>query len=82
MTNTESPGRGHDNYGPHPALIEAGHLLRQRDELADLCGEMLATLRLPENQQHKIEELGDEVERWRRRFRENSGHPMKSSEET
>lgn len=67
-----------------PSLVEANRLLKQRDELAHLCGEMLATMRLPGNQE-SFAKLGpqwpDIVAGWRRRYQKHSGDPNRDAED-
>ena len=58
---------------PHPETVRINRLLRQRDNLAFLCGEMLATLRLPANNERKIGELADMLVQWRVEFKKQSG---------
>jgi hypothetical protein len=43
-------------------------LLSDREDLKDLCGEMLATISLAANQVHKISELGELATKWQKRF--------------
>lgn len=60
---------------PHPETVRINRILRQRDALALLCGEMLATLQLTPNAEHKISELAGEVAKWSVEFKKNSGEP-------
>jgi hypothetical protein len=60
------------------SLVRVNRLLKQRDALAALCGEIIATLHLPANRLH-VEKVGgvflEIIERWRRRFEAYSGEP-------
>lgn len=60
----------------HTSLVEINRILNQRDALAHLCGEMLATLRLDSNQEHTISKLNELcLAGWRKVYKENSGDP-------
>lgn len=45
-------------------------LLEQRDKLEDLCGEILATLQLPGNQNAVLSSIPTLVQSWANRFKE------------
>lgn len=58
-----------------PSLVPVNRLLKQRDELAALCGEMIATLSLPRNADAPISKLGEILDRWHKRFEASGGNP-------
>ena len=73
MSNNEEAGDNGSVELPHPLLVPVRRALDQRDALAHLCGEMLATIMLPHNQEHQIKELANEVDKWRAAYRKGSG---------
>ncbi len=80
---------GRPSYEPiSPALAPVNRLLKQRDDAVALCGEMLATLQLPANQEEiaklirggfigagPVDIFTDLVKRWRLMFEKCSGNP-------
>lgn len=72
-----APGDAGCHEPPHPMLVPVARALRRRDDAVGLLGEILATLRIPANQEHPISALADRgiLGRWRERFEECSGEP-------
>lgn len=65
-------------YEPmHRALGEINRTLKQRDEAVALLGEILATLRIPANQEHPIKALAEKgiLANWLERCEKVSGKP-------
>ena len=62
-----------------PSLVSINRLLKQRDDLAYLCGEILATLRIPANQSEQIKKLVDTgiIDKWREQYDKFAGNPNK-----
>lgn len=60
-----------------PLAVQVNRVIKQRDALADLCGEVLATFTLPSNAE-RVAALGPEfpdvLARWRKRFEDHSGN--------
>ena len=65
-----------------PSLVPINRLLKQRDDLADLCGEIIATLRLPTNQGEQIAKLSPFLEKWRVRYAVAAGNPNERESDT
>lgn len=62
----------------HPDLGKINKILKQRDQLVVLCGEMITTLSLPQNQEHMFEGEAKNnflkmLNLWNKDFREYSG---------
>lgn len=70
----EAPSRG-GYEAVAPLAVSVNAVIKQRDALCALCGEMIATLQLPANAEMLPSELAPIVVRWKGRFEKHSGEP-------
>jgi hypothetical protein len=62
-----------------PLAVRVNNLIEQRDALAFLCAEMIATLSLERNQIQQISQMKSTLTVWKERFRKYSGNPDEST---